>query len=308
VNRLALFLLLALACGCGEPLRDDPSVTSKATPEQEREAEALVTALDQDLDEVRKLPPAERRTRELAFGKRLEKLLPAMAGTRFENRMLFTLADWRFNYADGEGVDEMLDRLDRTGQPMLKSSFGQELRARLRLRQGRVAEARAIAEPLSERMPECQPLLALVAFHERVGQLAPRVTGRNLTGGPEEPIALRTEPWLLYLFFDRIDDKARFLIQQYQQAITAAKATAAIRLVCVTCESSPLNAVSGLPAGAPPDLLWANPNQGGNREQWLADWKLPLPLPHTALIGPDRTIAAVEVPPEQLTKVPAKKP
>ena len=181
---------------------------------------------------------------------------------------------------------------------------GDRLRVLLRLRQGRVSEARAMATGLVERIPEFSPLLQLVVFHETVGSIAPKVVSNNLTGGPDEPVSKRQEPWLFYLFIDALDDQALFLLQRYLDAMSILPTTER-RFVCVTFDANLLSAttrVRSLPRANEIDLLWANPNNGGNASEWLKAWKLPTQNPHIALLGPgpNRTIMAVEMTPESL--------
>jgi hypothetical protein len=159
--------------------------------------------------------------------------------------------------------------------------------------------------------------MELVVFHETVGSAAPKIVTNNLTGGPDEPVSKRSEPWLFYLFLDVLDDRGLFLIQRYLDALAVLPATQR-RFVCVTFESNILNATArlrSLPSASEIDLLWVNANKGGNVKEVTDAWKLPKQNPHIALLGPgpNRTIMAVEVTPESLKtmltgllKAPAK--
>jgi hypothetical protein len=253
---------------------------------------------------MRSLPPETLKAKELAFGKRLEAALGTTIGTKFENKNLYWLAFWRLTYSAGDGadVDQLLDRLERLPSPSWKAS-GSSLRVQLRLHQGRIREARALAEPLVARIKEFSWLLDQVAFHESIGQMAPRVPGRNLNGGAQDPLAGR-EPWVVYLFVEQFNDSAAFLAGSYRAVIAALKPPSQARLVVVTFEGSALEPVARLrrltPGDNLPDLLWANPNQGGDADAWRARWKLPPSLPHACLIGPDRSIMAVDITPEAL--------
>lgn len=251
------------------------------------------------------LPPPQRRQQEQLLGKDLEHVVAVATGTRYANKAIYFLANWRYSYADGAGADELLDQLATLPSPVFKTS-GERLRVLLRLRQGRVTDARRLAEALIKQVPEFSPLLERVTFHEQVGGTVTPITARNLNGGPEEPIAGRTEPWLLVLFVDALDDNALSLLKRYQEALAVLPAGQS-RVVCVTFDSNLLSATSRLRGQAgneQVDLLWASPSgdQPGSRAQWIATWKLPLPLPNVALLGPGpkRTLMAVEIAPEAL--------
>jgi hypothetical protein len=312
-SRLLVLLALVLLAGCDSSapprragtLPVDPGQPPPPSPERVQEAEQAITRIEEDLRQVRTLPPAERRVREREFGKRLEQALDTTVTTKFENKNLYWLAYWRYTYADGDGVEPLLDRLDKLSSPALKTT-GTGLRVQLRLRQGRVAEARQIATPLAAQIREFRPLLDLVAFYERVGQPAPHLAGHNLGGGPGDPLAGRKEPWLLYLFIEQFDDNAEFLARSYQQAIADLGPANPVRMVLVTFEGNALAPAQRVrQAFAPdlPDLLWANPNTGGDADEWRTRWQLPWPPPHVALVGADRSIMAVEVSPEMLKKL-----
>ncbi len=305
----AILLLLA-GCDNGQRSNDlppaDPGVQAVATKDQTLDAEKLMAELDQEVAVMRGLPPESLKARESAFGKRLESALKTTITTRFENKNLYWLAYWRLTYGEGDGgdVDQLLDRLERMASPSWKAS-GQSLRVQLRLHQGRIREARALAEPLVARIKEFSWLLDQVVFHESIGQPAPRLPGHNLNGGVADPLT-GTEPWVVYLFVARFDDATTALATSYRQAIAALKPPTPVRLVLVTFEGTGLEPVARLHRLSPPehlpDLLWANPNQGGDADDWRTRWKLPQSLPHACLIGPDRSIMAVDISPEALAR------
>lgn len=305
----AWLLLFGLLCiGCGEQTRNptlkdiiQPSAT--ANDARTAEAERELTALDDELARNALLPPRERRERELTMEPRLERVVEAATGTRMENKAVYYLANWRYTFREGEGVDPLLTRLNGLTSPAMKST-GLRLRVLLLLRQGRVDEARKLAEQLVADVPEFSPLVELVVFHESIGSPAPRITSRNLTGGPDEPVAKREEPWLFYLFLDALDDHGAFLVDRYLDALAVLPIDQR-RLVCVTFEANLLSASARLrqhPRAGEIDLLWASPGETGNAKEWKTAWKLPTQNPHLALLGPgpDRTIMAVEVTPENL--------
>ena len=316
--RVWLMMILGLLCtGCLDQSRTSPTLKDGIRPEEpnaERnaQAEAEMVALDDDLARNVNLPPAARRERELTLEPRLEKMVEVATGTRMENKAVYYLANWRYTYRDGDGVEQLLIRLNGLPSPAMKST-GVRLRVLVMLRQGRVAEAKALAQVLVADVPEFSPLLERVAFHESIGAAGPKITSRNLTGGPDEPVTKRTESWLFYLFVDTIDEASLHLIERYLDALAVLPADQR-RLVCVTFESNLLSATSRIRNHARAseiDLLWASPGDNGNAKEWRSAWKLPSQNPHIALLGPgpDRTIMAVEVTPENLRMLlaPVKK-
>jgi hypothetical protein len=308
----ALTSILLLLCSCDPGTRSstlppaDPGLPPAPTKEQNLEAEKLMAELDQQVAAMRALPVESRKAKEAGFGKRLESALGTTIGTKFENKNLYWLAFWRLTNSEGDGADveQLLDRLERMPSPAWKAS-GSSLRVQLRLHQGKIREARALAEPLVARIKEFSWLLDQVAFHESVGQPAPRLAGHNLNGGAEDPLA-GAVPWLVYLFVDQFDDSAAYLAGSYRTAIAGLKPASQARLVLVTFEGTALEPVARLrqllPPDNQPDRLWANPNKGGDADAWRTRWKLPQPLPHACLIGPDRSIMAVDITPEALSR------
>jgi hypothetical protein len=308
--RVWLFLLAcALSCtGCLDQSRS-PTLKEVITPptsaldERTAEAERELSGLDDELTRNAALPPRERRERELTMEPKLEHAVETATGTRMENKAVYYLANWRYTYREGEGVEPLLTRLNGLTSPAMKST-GMRLRVMLLLRQGRVADAKTIAEKLVADVPEFSPLLERVAFYETIGAAAPKVVSRNLTGGPDEPVTKRAEPWLFYLFVDALDDNGLFLLDRYLDALTVLPSDQR-RLVCVTFEANLLSATARLrnhPRAGEIDLLWASPGENGNAKEWRSAWKLPTQNPHLALLGPgpDRTLMAVEVTPENL--------
>jgi hypothetical protein len=300
-------LLALLSAGCTDQPRtrtlEDVVKPQEPDAAQTREAEAHLVAIEEELQRIALLTPSSRHERELAMEPSLKRAVEVATGTRVENKAVFYLANWRYSYREGEGVEPLLNRLAGLPSPAMKG-LGSRLRVLLLLRQGRVADARTMAQDLIDRVPEFSPVMERVVFHETVGARAPMVVSRNLTGGPDEPVAKRSEAWLFYLFVDAIDDQTVFLIERYLDALEVLP-VAERRLVCVTFDANLLNATSRvrtLPRAAEIDLLWANPNQGGNAGEWVKAWKLPAQNPHIALLGPgpDRTIMAVELTPESL--------
>jgi hypothetical protein len=294
---LPLLILLAFLVSCGD--------TRDGKPDQAQvdRARQIMAAFEAEQEQLPGMSRAERAERLRSFGPRLEAGLADTARTRFENKNLLWLASWRYAEADGEGADDALDRLERCESPALKNS-GRQLRVLLRLRQGRVGEARQLAEPLVQEVPEFRGLLDRVAFHETIGGKAPALAARNLAGGSDQPLAARSEPWLLYCFVAGLDANAEALIAAYREAIAPLAGQA--RLVCVTNEANLLNATARLRTLgdlASMDLLWVAP--GEPFKSWIAAWKLPLPLPRVVLLGPgpERTVLGVELTPGMVTRM-----
>ena len=304
MRHLPLFVMLAVLTGCGDTRTDGKP--EPATKAQIEDARAVMTAFEAEQEQLPSLPPSQRAERLRTFGARLEAGLATTANTRFENKNLFWLANWCYAQANGEGVDTALDRLDRCESSALKNS-GQQLRVLVRLRQGRVAEARQIAEPLVTLVPEFGGLIDRVVLHETIGAKAPLLTARNLSGGSDQPITARNEPFLLYCFIATLDANAEALIAAYRNALAPLAGQG--RLVCVTFEANLLNAtgrVRTLGDLGSIDLLWVAP--GESAKAWVAAWKLPQPLPRVVLLGPgpERTIHGVELTPGMVTKMLGK--
>src|SRR3954467_7522225 len=96
--------------------------------------QSAVTAIrdqERELDRIATLPPRERVAREAKLGRSFEKLVEATKDTKVHNRALHWLAAWRLDYADGEGVEELLTELDGSAYPSFKQA-GTLLRVRLR--------------------------------------------------------------------------------------------------------------------------------------------------------------------------------
>jgi hypothetical protein len=301
---LPWFLVLAVLTGCGYTRTDGKP--EPATQAQIDSARIVMASFESEQEQLPSMSPAQRSERLRTFGERLEAGLTTTANTRFENKNLYWLANWRYSQTDGEGVDAALDRLDRCELPVLKNS-GRHLRVLLRLRQGRVTEARQLAEPLVKEIPEFSGLIDRVVFHETIGTKAPPLTARNLTGGNDQPLTARAEPFLLYCFIAALDPNAEALIAAYRDAI--APLTGQVRLVCVTFEPNLLNATARLrtlgDVGSL-DLLWVS--QGDAAKAWITAWKLPQPLPRVVLLGPgpERTVLGVELTPGMVTKMLGK--
>jgi hypothetical protein len=299
---------ILLLVGCGET-RTNPDGTTQdpAAVQHQRDEQSAARELDALEARIRAwqaLPPAQREEQGKGFGADLERVLADVAGTSSQNKVLYWLADWRMHYALGAGVKECLDKLDHSPSSKMKG-MGERLRVEWLLRTGDVAQARTIAERLVAQVPEWGGLMNLVALHELVGKPPPRTAGANISGGPEDPAATRTEPWMVYLIIDSLDDENRFLLGRWLGEIARPEYAGRARLTLVTSEGTPLGAIAktrDLPGVQLMDMLWASPAQGGDAEAWRTAWGLS-PRQRAAAVlgpGPKRLILAIATEPEDL--------
>ena len=85
------------------------------------------------------------------MGSSLERFLSRSRGTRRENRALFYLANWRYEFDDGDGVEELLSEIERSGNPAYKVA-GRGLR-RYSSRRGAVPK---LAESQKSSLRKCR--------------------------------------------------------------------------------------------------------------------------------------------------------
>ncbi len=290
--------------GCG-----DERTPEAEADQRERDAQRVLDELEGKVLAWRALAPEERERQAGDFGPRLERALDDVKGTTSQNKVLLWLAGWRMTYANGKGVAECLDRLEAS--PSLKvKGLGERLRVEYLLKAGDLPQARKRAQVLVERIPEFQPVLNLVFLHEMVGQPPPLTTGKNLTGGPDDP-ATRPEAWLVYVFTDVLDDENQYQLKRWLAEAARPEYAGAARIVCVTSESTPLGALTksrGIPGSERMDVLWASPAAGGDAEAWQRAWKLSPRQSVSVLLGPPpkRTIMAILDRPEDLRAVLSK--
>jgi hypothetical protein len=310
---LPLIAGIVLLCGCANDRpalpNDDPGTAPVASKEQIQRAERIMADLEEQILTIKSLPTDQRPASEFDLGKRFEDALSTTIGTRLENKNLYWLASWRLTYANGDGVDRLLNRLQRLSSPALKE-FGEGLRVSLRLQQGRISEARTLVDDLITRIPEFATLGELVTFYQHVGEKAPQLPAKNLGGGPDDPSSLPRPRWLLYLFVQNFDNSVVERIASYRQTLSKLDRGGPpmeVGLVVVTFEAATLQALTNLqqmPAGAYlPQVLWVNPTTPGLSARWRSEWRLPSDLPHACLLGEDRTIMAVEVTPQMLARL-----
>jgi hypothetical protein len=305
---VGLFFFSGLLSSCLDSTPRNPTLQSTINQPEPKaaetaQAEDYLRAIEDDIQRFQGLPAREKYAAEAGLRSRLMRACELAAGTRLENKAVFFYANWRFAYDDGEGVDGLLNQLASLTSPALKRS-GERLRVLLRLRQGKIEEAKSLAAPLIAEVPEYSPLQDVIAFYETVGKVAPTMSGTNANGGVAEPVTQRSENWLLYVFTDAVDDATIFLLQRYLSAFSALP-TNERRIVCVTSEANLLAVtakVRSLPFADQLEVLWINPHGENNVAAWRKNWKLPPQHPHTALLGPgpQRVIMGVQITPDTL--------
>lgn len=276
-----------MLAGC-EAARD-PAPSMADSPD----AEAVTRSIDDDLRAMANLPFAQRSAAEQAFGPRLRADLAACRGTRYENKPLYLLAQWTLTHGGGTGPDEVLrlvTRLDTLPAPAFRKA-GQALRVYALLRLGRLAEARQIAVQLEHEVPEFGALRR-VEFHEQIGLPAPALPGTTVTGAAEPP----ADGFVLVAFLGMPDAAAEAWLMPLKNA-----AGATIRTVAVTTGGDLLAAATVASAWGV-EVRWLR--QG---DPALGQWRVPV-LPMSVLLGPgpQRTIIAVDVRPDQLAALAPK--
>ena len=269
--------------------------------ETEVEAQKAVREVRIELETIRRLSPEERFEKAARMERTLERLVRDVAGTRLASTALYWLAEWRFIYGDIDSVGGLLDQLESAPGHGYKGP-ARILRVRLFLRQGQTQRARSHVEQIMVKAPEFAPMLELVAFHERAGEPAPKVEGRNLNGTVVEPLTERREPFLIVCFANLGDPMQRFFVERIFTELEREEYQDRIRPIIVSFDGDPLGALTEmrqLTEREDIDLMWANPNPGGDGERWEAEWQLPQ-RPVTVLLGPDRSMIAVDPTVERL--------
>ena len=262
--------------------------------EKEHNANLAIEAFERDHATIRQLPFEQRRAREQRMESSLQRLIDLASDTKAENKALYLMAHWRFSYVDGKGTEPLLDRITRNPYPGFKNP-ADALRVQLYLRQGRLGEARALADRLAQSVPEFAGLQTLCAFYERIGQPAPRTAGQPLGDSPADP-ATRPEPWLLYHFTGALDATQREVLGTLLNELKSPAYAGVVRVVVVAEGSNPLalkGILNELPGGDQIDLLWSNPGATGDAAAWRTAWGFPS-VPTSVLLGPDRHIVAIE--------------
>lgn len=284
--------LLAASSTGGVGIGD--SVIRPIISQREKIAIGAMDDFEKQLSALQSMPNAERVRGEKRLGGTLEELVNTCDDTKLVNKALYLLAYWRFNYQDGKNVEPLLDKIRGTTFPGFQNP-AEALRVQLYLKQGRLLEARTIADRLVANIPEMSGLTALCAFYERVGSPAPKTAGTPLGASVADP-AQREVPWLLYYFTGTLDAAQKNVLANVL-AETSKEAYAGVLRVVVVAEGvNPLaliSAFSQVPNHENVDLLWSNPAEAANVEGWSALWRPPV-FPCSALLGPDRTIVAVQ--------------
>lgn len=258
------------------------------------ELEQTILAIRQELQ--------EQRAKDLRHLRRqLEKLEVEAQETRYHNKACYWLAEWHVNYGDPEQALAYILRIQGSRYAPYKEA-SRMIEARARLALGDLASARTIAEQLSAEIPEFANLQTLVAFHEQIGQAAPKTAGHNLAGGPDDPATAHSQPWMLYCFgnLEQTSDRAQISASIRQVADPAFAPV--LRVVVVSFGANPLAALGhfrSLPVSERCDLLWANPSEHGDASEWRGAWRFPV-LPIAVLLGPDRRIMAIDPGPAEL--------
>lgn len=297
---LALGLLLAWGLGHDCPAAsgqgEAPSVHLDGPDPADREAQRLMQDFESELETIQALPIEKRIAKSRRLEGRLEKLLRQVDGTRLANKARYLLAEWRLRFAPDAEIEGLITAIARDEHLHYKN-LARLLLVRLRIHQRRIREARAIAESVVDTIPEFHPTIDLLDFHEQAGQGAPLLTARNLTGGSDQPINDRTEPWLLICFVELSVAEQRLWLQTQLEELQDQAYLNTVEPVVVSFDSDPLAALTGLrqlPGGGDTDLLWVSPNEPGLRARWRQRWQLPV-LPVSALLGPDRNRMAHDV-------------
>ncbi len=291
----------------GFGLKPNDSLLRPLISAQEQAALERVRKVEKDLERIAALPPRERLAREAKLEDTLSELLDDTRGTKHQNRALHWLAAWRLDYAGGEGVADLLGELERSEYPSFKHA-GEFLRVRLLCQQGRIDQARTVADALVRAVPEFAIASAVVGFHERVGTAAPRPPAKNLSGGPSDPAAGREEPWLIYLFVDGVNPLGLDRLRTLTRELGDERYDGRVRLVCIAFGANPIETLAAVNEAAEEaeiDVLWPNPSDG-SALRWRDEWSLP-GLPASALIGPDRTIMAAQPTVEALRSLVGKR-
>ena len=258
-----------------------------------------MAAIDRELDEVRGGPPAAALAKQRSMGPAIAATVQRTAGTRLENKAVYSQAQWCFNFNDdGAGVDAALDRLDGLEQPQFKRS-GRALRVQHLLRQERRTVARTKAEALVEELPEFGFLLTMCTWHERIGGIIEHTGGRDLDGQPSDPAASQ-DRWVLYLHFDEWNDQAAFTVRRYCDAIGQRD----IRLVPVVRDGSARRIAADLQQipGAAQRVTLLYCRTSDEAKQIAEQWQLPL-NGWTVLLDRDRRISRVELRPGDLAEI-----
>lgn len=270
------------------------TVAPRPVSEDELEALQKAHAMEKRIDHVQHLPPEERIEVEPRLGRELKRLTRECEGTRMANQAWFWLANWQLSYEGADAALASLDRLDRMERPVLKRA-GKLTRARCYLRQGRLREARALAERLAVHIPEFGALQNRIDFFEQAGKPAPGLTAQALSSSGAHDPGERDEPWVLVAFLDTQQSDDAYLLHRWRRAFSSEDLHGKLAITLVAFDGNPLLTMRTTDDLDPAIFrtLWVNPNNEEVFQQWQDTWDLPA-LPTWVLLGPDRSITAVE--------------
>jgi hypothetical protein len=297
VFALALVALGSFACAdrpapalTNDPwqLPEDPVATAKAREALER--------IDAQLKAAAQLPPKERLAAQTRLGDDLAAAAAVADGTKLANRAYWLLAEWRIHFNHGKGAEEALNKLDACKDSGLKQ-LGRTLRVELLLREGRLVQAKALAERLAEEQPDFAGIRAVVALYESVGKPAPRIDGLDAAGVviPVDATAL-ARPYVV-VFVERLNPDSQFFLQRYQAALGSRG-----QLVALVSDTGPAQLMEA--AALLPGVLIL---RGGSEERlaaWRTGWGL---IGDQCVVAVDGagTIVAVQTAPADLATLPA---
>jgi len=283
---VAAWIALGPTTAAQEPVRPQPSKELIRALEDMRE-------MEQELLALQRMPPEERYREAQDLRRELERLLDRVTGTRWENQAVYWLADWHFGYGDPDEVVRLVGRLSTLQRPAYQAA-GRAMLARVLVSQGRIDEARPLAEALVAYAPEFQPVLDMIEFHARIGRPAPKTSGRALQG-TGHPLRDRFDPWQLYYFASLGDPHQRHQFERLLGELQREEYPGRVHLVLVAFDGDPLGTLShvaGMEGGEEVDVLWANPNEGGDAAAWRSLWDLP-ELPISVLLTREGEVMAV---------------
>ncbi len=269
----------------------DPNLYA-ASEEQTAQALKTMEDIEREIAASQTFDPAEREQRLRSLGSRLERLVTQAQGSRFHNKALYLLAHWRFTFRDdGSGVGEALDALDALPTPPLKQ-LGKSLRVLHYSRQGRLVQARTVAEKLVADIPQFAGLLDLVALHEGIGKPAPPTAGRGLDDRTIDPLPGSDRP-LLLVIANAWNPETRHVLGRFH-----AQVEGRCRLALWVADGTPDTLRQGLPAG----VVGMYARTKAEADGWLGKWITP-DSTLAVLIAPDRTLTGVGVRPGDLGRL-----
>ncbi len=290
-----LFSVLSLVM-LTHALSAESTLSSSLTPE-DLNARSHVEAMEKTIATIHALPPDRRIKEEEQLLSKIERLERKVSGSGFHNKALFWLANWHLNHGTAADGLPMITSIEQ-GKSLLLKNAAQLTKTRILLKQGNLREARQIAESITAELPEFAIALQLVEFYELIGSPAPKTGGQNILGGPADPASSYSEPWILYAFINSESSMDTHLLSNYLHEYKKDAYQNILRIACVSFNANPLTATATIRQlekehEIKTDLLWANPAQNGDGDEWIRLWKLPK-IPSFILLGPNRSIMAID--------------